>query len=94
MPSQSVIPRLEEWMRKYRLPLMPVIWSVTCLIIGILIAVGLYSYSSAEKAMADQFNQQQLLLTRLLDRRLRAKDPGWPGVGRGSGGAPGGSAQA
>lgn len=64
MPSQSIIPRLEEWMKKYRLPLMPVIWGVTCLIIGILIAVGLYSYSSAEKAMAGQFNQQQLLLAR------------------------------
>jgi len=64
MPSQSIIPRLEEWMKKYRLPLMPVIWGVTCLIVGILIATGLYSYSSAEKAMADQFNQQQLLLAR------------------------------
>jgi two-component system NtrC family sensor kinase len=64
MPSQSIIPRLEKWMKKYRLPLMPVIWGVTCLIIGILIAVGLYSYTSAEKAMADQFNQQQLVLAR------------------------------
>jgi len=41
---------------------MPVIWGITCLIIGILVAIGLYSYSSAEKAMADQFNQQQLVL--------------------------------
>jgi PAS domain S-box-containing protein len=64
MPSQPIIPRLEEWMRKYRLPLMPVIWGVTCLIIGILVAMGLYGYSSAEKAMADQFNQQQLVLAR------------------------------
>ena len=64
MPSQSIIPRLEKWMKKYRLPLMPMIWGVTCLIIGILIAVGLYSYTSAEKAMADQFNQQQLVLAR------------------------------
>jgi two-component system, NtrC family, sensor kinase len=64
MPSQSIISRLEEWMKKYRLPLMPVIWGMTCLIIGILIAMGLYGYSSAEKAMADQFNQQQLVLAR------------------------------
>ncbi len=62
MPRQSIIIRLEEWMKKYRLPLMPVIWGVTCLVIGTLVAIGLYSYSSAEKAMADQFNQQQLLL--------------------------------
>lgn len=64
MPSQPIIPRLEEWMKKYRLPLMPVIWGVTCLVIGILVAMGLHGYSSAEKAMADQFNQQQLVLAR------------------------------
>jgi two-component system NtrC family sensor kinase len=64
MPSQSIIYRLEERMKKYRLPRMPVIWGVTCLVIGILIAVGLYSYSSAEKAMVAQFNQQQLVLAR------------------------------
>jgi two-component system, NtrC family, sensor kinase len=62
MPNQAIIPRLEEGMKKYHLPLMPVIWGITCLIIGILVAIGLYSYSSAEKAMADQFNQQQLVL--------------------------------
>jgi len=62
MTSQSIIPRLEEGMKKYHLPLMPVIWAGTCLVIGILVAIGLYSYSSAEKAMADQFNQQQLVL--------------------------------
>ena len=64
MPNQAIIPRLEEGMKKYHLPLMPVIWGITCLIIGILVAIGLYSYSSAEKAMADQFNQQQLVLAR------------------------------
>ena len=62
MLRQSIILRLEEGMKKYRLPLMPAIWGVTCLTIGILVAIGLYSYSSAEKAMADQFNQQQLIL--------------------------------
>jgi PAS domain S-box-containing protein len=62
MPNQAGIPRLEERMKKYHLPLMPVIWGITCLIIGILVAIGLFSYSSAEKAMADQFNQQQLVL--------------------------------
>lgn len=64
MSNQPIIPRLEEGMRKYHLPLMPVIWGITCLIIGILVAIGLFSYSSAEKAMADQFNQQQLVLAR------------------------------
>ena len=49
-------------MKKYRLPLMPVIWGVTCVIIGGLVAIGLYSYYSAEKAMAEQFNRQQLVL--------------------------------
>jgi PAS domain S-box-containing protein len=62
MSNQTIIPRLEEGMKKYHLPLMPVIWVVTCLVIGILVAIGLYSYSSAEKAMAAQFNQQQLVL--------------------------------
>jgi hypothetical protein len=64
MSNQTIIPRLEEGMKKYHLPLMPVIWVVTCLVIGILVAIGLYSYSSAEKAMAAQFNQQQLVLSR------------------------------
>ena len=62
MPSQSIIPRLEEWMKRYHLPLMPVIWGVTCVIIGALLAIGVYGYDSAEKAMADQFNRQQLVL--------------------------------
>jgi two-component system NtrC family sensor kinase len=64
MPSRSIISRLEGRIKKYRLPLMPMIWGVTCLVIGLLIIVGLYSYSSAEKAMVDQFNQQQLVLAR------------------------------
>jgi two-component system NtrC family sensor kinase len=36
----------------------------TCVVIGILVAIGLYSYYSAEKAMASQFNEQQLILAR------------------------------
>ena len=62
MSSQSIISLLEVWMKKYRLPLMPVIWGVTCVIVGGLVAIGLYSYYSAEKAMAEQFNRQQLVL--------------------------------
>jgi len=62
MSSQSILSLLEAWMKKYRLPLMPVIWGTTCLIIGGLVAIGLYSYYSAEKAMAEQFNRQQLVL--------------------------------
>jgi PAS domain S-box-containing protein len=57
-------------MKKYHLPLMPVIWGVTCLVIGTLVAIGLYSYSSAEKAMADQFNQQQLVLAKQASRAM------------------------
>jgi len=62
MSGQSIISSLEAWMKKYRLPLMPVIWGVTCVIVGGLVAIGLYSYYSAEKAMAEQFNRQQLVL--------------------------------
>jgi two-component system, NtrC family, sensor histidine kinase HydH len=53
---------LEERMKGYNLPLMPVIWGSTCLIIGALVLIGLYGYGSAEKAMAKQFNAQQLTL--------------------------------
>ncbi len=62
MSKDSFIPLLEEWMKKLHLPLMPVIWGITCLIIGVLILAGLHVYSSTEKAMALQFNQQQLRL--------------------------------
>jgi len=41
---------------------MPVIWGITCLMIGVLILAGLHVYSSTEKAMAVQFNHQQLKL--------------------------------
>ncbi|MGB9698248.1 MAG: sensor histidine kinase [Thermodesulfobacteriota bacterium] len=51
---------LEEFRQRYHLPLMPVIWAVTCVIISALIIIGLYSYYSAEKAIAHQFNSQQL----------------------------------
>ena len=64
MSNPAIISRLEEWMKRYRLPLMPVIWVVTGVVIGILVAIGLYSYHSAEKAMAAQFNEQQLILAR------------------------------
>jgi hypothetical protein len=64
MSNPAIISRLEEWMKRYRLPLMPVIWVTTCVVIGILVAIGLYSYYSAEKAMASQFNEQQLILAR------------------------------
>ena len=57
-------------MKKYRLPLMPVIWGATCLIIGGLVAIGLYSYYSAEKAMAEQFNRQQLVLAQQAARGM------------------------
>ena len=49
-------------MKRFRLPLMPVIWGVTCLIIGVLVAIGVHGYYSAERAMAKQFNTQQLML--------------------------------
>ena len=70
MSSQSILPLLEAWMKKYRLPLMPVIWGATCLIIGGLVAIGLYSYYSAEKAMAEQFNRQQLVLAQQAARGM------------------------
>ena len=64
MSNPAIISRLEEWMKRYRLPLMPVIWVTTCVVIGVLVAIGLYGYTSAEKAMALQFNEQQLILAR------------------------------
>jgi len=70
MSSHSILSLLEAWMKKYRLPLMPVIWGATCLIIGGLVAIGLYSYYSAEKAMAEQFNRQQLVLAQQAARGM------------------------
>jgi two-component system NtrC family sensor kinase len=49
-------------MKKRGLPMMPVIWAATCVIIGGLVGIGIYSYYSAEKTMAEQFNRQQLTL--------------------------------
>ena len=63
---------LEEWMKKHRLPLMPVIWGITCLIIGVLILTGLQGYSSAEKEMAQQFNSQQLILAQQAARGIES----------------------
>ena len=37
--TDSIINLLEKRMKHYHLPLMPVIWGVTCLIIGGLVAV-------------------------------------------------------
>ncbi len=62
MKKDSLIRRFEERMKRYRLPLMPVIWGVTCFMIAVLLAVGLHQYVAAEKAVADQFNTQQLML--------------------------------
>ena len=62
MVKESLVHLLEERMKQYHLPLMSVIWGITCLIIGVLVAVGFLGYKSAEKAMAAQFNAQQLML--------------------------------
>ncbi|MDI6754311.1 MAG: ATP-binding protein [Thermodesulfobacteriota bacterium] len=70
MAKDSLIHFLEERMKRYHLPLMPVIWGVTCLIIGGLVAIGVYSYHSAEKAIATQFNKQQLMLARQAARGI------------------------
>jgi len=61
---------VEEFMHRYHLPLMPVIWAVTCIIISVLIIIGLYSYYSAEKAIAQQFNRQQLGLGKQVASRI------------------------
>lgn len=57
-------------MKKVHLPLMPVIWGVTCLLIGTLVAIGLHGYYSAEKAMARQFNTQQLMMAQQAARGI------------------------
>jgi PAS domain S-box-containing protein len=70
MEKESILHLLEARMKRYHLPLMPVIWGVTCLIIGGLVAIGLYSYYSAERAMAKQFNTQQLMLAQQAARGI------------------------
>jgi two-component system NtrC family sensor kinase len=70
MEKESIIHLLEARMKRYHLPLMPVIWGVTCLIIGGLVAIGLYGYYSAEKAMTKQFNTQQLMLAQQAARGI------------------------
>ena len=72
MVKESFLSLLEEWMKKHRLPLMPVIWGITCLIIGVLILTGLQGYSSAEKGMARQFNTQQLILAQQAARGIES----------------------
>jgi len=62
MEKESLIHLLEARMKRYHLPLMPVIWAITCLIIGGLVGLGLYGYYSTEQTMAKQFNTQQLIL--------------------------------
>jgi len=64
MAKESLIHLLEERMKLYRLPLMPVIWGLTLTIIGVLIVIGFYGYYSTEKAVAIQFNNQQLMLAK------------------------------
>ena len=70
MAKESFLPLLEEWMKKRRLPLMPVIWGITCLIIGVLVLTGLQGYATAEKEMARQFNRQQLILAQQTARGI------------------------
>jgi PAS domain S-box-containing protein len=72
MEKESVIHRLEARMKRHGLPLMPVIWGVTCLIIGILVAIGLHGYYAAERTMAKQFNAQQLMLAQQAARGVES----------------------
>jgi PAS domain S-box-containing protein len=72
MEKESVLHRLEARMKRYHLPLMPVIWGVTCLVIGVLVAVGVYGYYAAERAMAKQFNTQQLMLAQQAARGIES----------------------
>jgi len=72
MEKESVLHRFEARMKRHHLPLMPVIWGVTCLIIGVLVAIGVYGYYSAEKAMAKQFNTQQLMLAQQAARGIES----------------------
>jgi PAS domain S-box-containing protein len=72
MEKESVLHRLEARMKAHGLPLMPVIWGVTCLIIGILVAIGVHGYYAAERAMARQFNTQQLMLARQAARGVES----------------------
>ncbi len=72
MMKEPLITFFEEWMKKHRLPLMPVIWGITCLLIGVLILIGLQGYSSAEKGMAQQFNSQQLSLAQQAARGIES----------------------
>lgn len=60
--KESIIDRLEKIMRRFHLPLMPVIWTITCLITVGVVALGWQDYNFAEKSMIRQFNSQQLML--------------------------------
>lgn len=62
MFKKPSLPLAEEWMKKHRLPFMPVIWGISCLIIGGVVLSGLRGYSRAERETARQFNSQQLVL--------------------------------
>jgi two-component system NtrC family sensor kinase len=70
MGKESILHLLEAKMKRYHLPLMPVIWGVTFLIIGGLLALGFYGYYSTEKAVAKQFNVQQLMLAQQAAREI------------------------
>ncbi len=70
MPQDEVIHFLEERLKRLHLPFMPVIWGITCVILAGLIVIGLFSYKSAEKAIARQYNEQQLFLARQAARSV------------------------
>jgi PAS domain S-box-containing protein len=70
MVQKTLILQLEEWTKRIHLPLMPVIWGITCLVIGALVTIGLYGYYSAERAIAKQFNHQQYLLAQQAARGI------------------------
>ena len=72
MEKESVLHRLEARMKGHGLPLMPVIWGVTCLIIGVLVAIGVHGYYAAERAIAKQFNTQQLMLAQQAARGVES----------------------
>ncbi len=72
MKEGSLLHQFEERIKKYHVPLMPLIWGMTCLVIAILLGIGLRQYFSAEKAVAEQFNTQQLMLAQQAARGIES----------------------
>ncbi len=70
MPQDEIIHFLEERLKRVRLPFMPVIWGITCLILAGLVVIGILSYYSAEEAIARQYNSQQLFLAQQAARTV------------------------